>query len=114
MSRGRNDVVPTNCYVTAMEDAAMTAPLARDTLNLRIKAAERGLIDRAAALTGKSRTAFILDATRKAAEAALLDRTLFDVGQDAQAAFLARLDAPPRPSARLQKSLTTPAPWDAG
>ena len=50
----------------------------RDTLNLRIKAELRGLIDRAAELVGKNRTDFVLDA-RHAAEDALLDRTVFSV-----------------------------------
>jgi len=46
----------------------------RDTLNLRIKPEERGLIDRAATITGKTRTDFVLEAARHAAEEALLDR----------------------------------------
>jgi uncharacterized protein (DUF1778 family) len=83
----------------------------RQTLNIRIKPAERGLIDRAAELTGKTRTDFILEATRRAAEEALLDRTLFIVSPKAHAEFLARLDAPPRRNSRLQRSLQTPPPW---
>ena len=51
----------------------------RDTLNLRIKPGDRGLIDRAAKLTGKTKTDFVLEAARRAAEDALLDRTLFVV-----------------------------------
>lgn len=94
-----------------MPIASQAAPR-RETLNIRIKAAERGLIDRAAELAGKTRTDFILDATRKAAEEALLDRTLFVTSPEAHAEFLARLDAPPQPSERLRRSLTTPAPWE--
>ena len=48
----------------------MTTPkvnLRRETLNLRIKAEDRGLIDRAAMLTGKNRTDFVLEAARRAA-----------------------------------------------
>ena len=85
---------------------------ARGTLNLRIKPAERGLIDRAATLTGKTRTDFVLEAARKAAEDALLDRTLFTVSPDAHAAFLARLDEPPRPNERLRRTMQSPPPWD--
>jgi uncharacterized protein (DUF1778 family) len=84
----------------------------RDTLNIRIKPEVRGLIDRAAELTGKNRTDFVLDAARHAAEDALLDRTLFAVSPKAYAAFLARLDAPPRPNQRLRRTMKTPAPWD--
>jgi uncharacterized protein (DUF1778 family) len=84
----------------------------RETLNLRIKPELRGLIDRAAELTGKNRTDFVLNAARHAAEDALLDRTVFTVSSKAYAEFLARLDAPPRPSARLRRSLQTAAPWE--
>ena len=70
----------------------------RDTLNIRIKPELRGLIDRAAELAGKNRTDFVLDAARHAAEAALMDRTVFVVNPKAYAEFLARLDAPPAPS----------------
>ncbi|WP_296807881.1 DUF1778 domain-containing protein [Thiocapsa sp.] len=84
----------------------------RQTLNLRIKAEERDLIDRAAHATGKNRTEFILDATRRAAEETLLDRALLRVDSDAFAAFQARLDAPPRPNERLRKTMQTVPPWE--
>jgi len=84
----------------------------RDTLNLRIKPKLRGLIDRAAELVGKNRTDFVLQAARQAAENTLLDRTIFAVSPKAYAEFVARLDAPPRPNARLRRSLRTPAPWE--
>ena len=84
----------------------------RQTLNLRIKPEERGLIDRAAKTLGKNRTDFVLDAARRAAEDALLDRTVLTVSPKAYAEFLARLDAPPQPNERLQKTLRTVAPWE--
>ena len=84
----------------------------RQSLNLRIKAEERGLIDRAAKTLGKNRTDFVLDAARRAAEDALLDRTVLTVSPKAYAEFLARLDAPPQPTERLQKTLRTVAPWE--
>ena len=86
----------------------------RDSLNLRIKAELRGLIDRAAQLAGKNRTDFVLDAARRAAEEALLDRTVFSVSPKAYAEFLARLDAPPRPNDRLRRTMKGPAPWERG
>jgi uncharacterized protein (DUF1778 family) len=88
-----------------------TAPR-RDTLNLRIKPDERGLIERAAALTGKTRTDFVLEAARHAAEEALLDRTTFAVSPDAYAAFLARLDEAPRPNDRLRRTMQATPPWE--
>jgi uncharacterized protein (DUF1778 family) len=84
----------------------------RDTLNLRIKPQERGLIDRAAALTGKTRTDFVLEAARQAAEEALLDRTIFAVSPEAYASFLARLDEPPKPNDRLRRTMQTVPPWE--
>ena len=84
---------------------------AREALNIRIKPEVRGLIDRAAELTGKNRADFVLDAARRAAEETLLDRTLFVVSPKAYREFLARLDAPPKPNERLRKSMRTPAPW---
>ncbi len=51
----------------------------RQSLNLRIKPEERGLIDRAAKTLGKTTTDFVLDAARRAAEDALLDRTVLAV-----------------------------------
>jgi uncharacterized protein (DUF1778 family) len=46
----------------------------RQSLKLRIRPEERSLIDRAAKTLGKNRTDFVLDAARRAAEDALLDR----------------------------------------
>jgi uncharacterized protein (DUF1778 family) len=84
----------------------------RHSLNLRIKPEERGLIDRAAKTLGKNRTDFMLDAARRAAEEALLDRTIFTVSPKAYAEFLARLDAPPQPNERLRRTMRTSAPWE--
>lgn len=84
----------------------------RDSLNIRIKPEDRGLIDRAAKLLGKNRTDFMLDAARRAAEEALLDRAVFVVSPEAYTEFLARLDAPPQPNERLRKTMQTSAPWE--
>ncbi len=89
-----------------------TRPKRRETLNIRIKAHERGLIDRAAEARGQNRTDFILEAARRAAEDALLDRTMISVTPQAYAKFLARLEARPKPNACLRKTMRTPAPWD--
>lgn len=88
------------------------APGKRESLNIRIKPEERGLIDRAAKARGKTRTDFILDAARLAAEEALLDQMLVVTSREAYAEFLSRLDQPPQPNERLRKTMQTPAPWD--
>ena len=89
----------------------MPAPV-RDTLNMRIKPEDRSLFDWAAKAQGKTRTDFILEAARRAAEETMLDRTLVQVSAEAYQDFLARLDAPPKPNARLKKTMQTKAPWE--
>jgi uncharacterized protein (DUF1778 family) len=85
----------------------------RETLNLRIPADERDLIDRAAQSAGKTRTDFILQAARRAAEETLLDRALLVVSHDAYLEFVRRLDRPAQPSERLRKTMRSKAPWRA-
>ena len=92
--------------------ASSQRPSRRETLNIRIRPEERGLIDRAAQAQGKNRTDFILDAARRAAEEALLDRLIISVSPEAYADFLARLEAPPQPNERLRRTMQTPLPWD--
>jgi uncharacterized protein (DUF1778 family) len=70
----------------------------RQSLNLRIKPEDHSLVDRAAKTLGKKRTEFVLDAARRAAEDALLARTVLTVSPKAHAEFLARLNAPPQPN----------------
>jgi uncharacterized protein (DUF1778 family) len=84
----------------------------RETLNLRIKSAERSLIDRAAKAQGKNRTDFVLEAARAAAEEALLGQALIKVNTKAYAEFLERLDAKPQPNEALRKTMHAPTPWD--
>jgi uncharacterized protein (DUF1778 family) len=83
----------------------------RDTLNLRVSPTVRNLIDRAAEALGTTRTDFILGAARRAAEETLLERAIVAVSPGAYAEFLARLDAPPQPSAALIKTMQAPLPW---
>jgi uncharacterized protein (DUF1778 family) len=93
------------------EAAPKSRSATRETLNLRIPAQERSLIDRAARSSGKTRTDFILGAARRAAEEELLDRAVFVVSPEAYAKFVALLDAPPQPNERLRRTLQTPLPW---
>ena len=49
---------------------------------------------------------------RRAAEDALLDRTVFSLSPKAYAEFLKRLDAPLQPNDRLRHTVQAPEPWD--
>jgi uncharacterized protein (DUF1778 family) len=48
----------------------------------------------------------------RAAEDALLDRTLITANPKAYKEFVKRLDAKPRPNARLRKTMQAAAPWE--
>ena len=81
-------------------------------VNIRIKDEVRQLIDRAAQSQGKSRSDFMVDASRRAAEEALLDRTLLLVNDADLARFLNILDMPPDPE-KLAKLMNAKPVWQA-
>lgn len=84
----------------------------RSLINLRVTPRDRDLIDRAAASLGKNRSEFMMDASRQAAEDALMDRQAFRLDAAQFATFVAALDAQPEPNDRLRRLIATPAPWD--
>lgn len=83
-----------------------------NVINLRAPAAQRALIDRAAQLQGKSRTEFMLEASREKAQQVLLDQTLFTVSPKQYEAFLTLMNAPLDENAALQRLLATRSPWE--
>ena len=66
----------------------------------------------AAALTGKSRTDFILESAIRDAQQVLLDQCFFQLDEFAFDRMVEILDNPPAPSAALRRLLATPAPWE--
>ncbi len=82
------------------------------TVNLRLYSSARELIDRAAEVTGKSRTEFMVEAARREAESVLLDRCFFALGDKAFAAFAAAMEQRPADNPRLRRLLRTAAPWE--
>ena len=95
-----------------MADVA-NAPSIRDqAINLRASRRQRDLIDRAAHALNKSRSEFILETMCREAEDILLDRTYFQLDDEAFARFSAMLDTPRAPSDALRKLLRTRAPWE--
>lgn len=67
----------------------------RHAVNLRVPDNIRTLIDQAAHAHGKTRSEFMIEAARRAAEDALLDQTLVRVDQATYDHFLAVLDKSP-------------------
>lgn len=82
------------------------------TINLRARAAQKDLIDRAAELQGKKRTEFMLEAACEKAEEVLLDKTFFTPDEKRFRQFAEILDAPLAHHARLLKLLSKRVPWD--
>ena len=81
-------------------------------VNLRIRNATRALIDRAAQALGRSRSDFMIETSRRAAEDAILDQTVITADRESYDRFLALLDRPPESNERLRKLMRTPAPWE--
>jgi uncharacterized protein (DUF1778 family) len=81
-------------------------------VNLRVREDIRSLIDRAARSQGKSRSDFMIDAARRAAEEALLDQTLIRVDQADFEKFIELLDTPPD-AAKFARLMNAPRPWAA-
>ena len=81
-------------------------------VNLRVREDIRNLIDRAAQGQGKSRSEFMIDAARRAAEDALLDQTLVRVDAETYAHFLSVLDQAPG-SAGYKRLMKAAKPWKA-
>ena len=79
-------------------------------VNLRLREDVRGLIDRAARARGKTRSDFMIDAARKAAEEALLDLTLVRVDAESYEHFLSVLDRPPSGEG-FERLMKARKPW---
>lgn len=85
---------------------------ATEVINVRIPAEQKAIIDNAAQLLGKSRTAFILELAVRHAEEILAEKTHFQLSPEQWDAFTTLLDAPVHPNPALDRLLSTPAPWD--
>lgn len=83
-------------------------------VNLRVRDEIRTLIDRAAQAQGRSRSDFMIEAARRAAEDAILEQAAVLVDRADYDRFLEILEAPPEPNEKLQAILRAPTPWKAG
>lgn len=81
-------------------------------VNLRVREDIRDLIDQAARCQGRSRSDFMIDAARRAAEKALLDMTLVRVDRQTYEHFLTVLDRPPDGEG-FERLMRAPNPWQS-
>jgi uncharacterized protein (DUF1778 family) len=79
-------------------------------VNLRVRGDVKALIDRAAKARGKTRSDFMIDSARRAAEEALLDQTLVSVDQTTYDHFLEVLDRAPSGKG-FERLMQAPRPW---
>jgi uncharacterized protein (DUF1778 family) len=81
-------------------------------VNLRIREDTRAVIDKAANIQGRSRSDFMIEAARRAAEETILDQRVIMVSRQSYDHFLAALDRPPEVNEKLRKLMRMKAPWD--
>ncbi len=98
-------------HVAAERRTASVDP--KRSINLRIEANTRELIDEAAAVLGKTRTEFMVDSARAQAIDVLLDQRLFALDAARHEAFVAALDNPPAPGPKLKALLKRVPAWEA-
>jgi uncharacterized protein (DUF1778 family) len=94
--------------------ALASSPSARSArLGLRATPEQEAVLRRAAEVSHKSLTDFILDSACLAAEQTLLDQRLFMVSGKQYQALMDLLDRPEQPNAGLADLFNRKAPWDA-
>jgi uncharacterized protein (DUF1778 family) len=80
-------------------------------INIRASRRQREMIDRAAQLTGKTRTEFMLETAYQAAEDTILDQRAFHLDDEQYQRFIDTLEAPPKTNPKLRDLLSRKAPW---
>jgi uncharacterized protein (DUF1778 family) len=97
------------------ETVAVTKPVpgsaTRGSINLRIEANTRQLIDDAAAVLGKTRTEFMIDSARREAIDVLLDQRVFLLDPKRYDDFVQALDNPLAPGPKLRALLRRAPAW---
>ena len=79
---------------------------------MRISEAHRAVIDRAAGISGKSRTEFMVSASLKEAEQVLYDQRILVLDGDVFDRFVEFLDVPARPNEKIRGFLGQKLPCD--
>jgi uncharacterized protein (DUF1778 family) len=82
-------------------------------INLRALPEQRDLIDKAAALLGRNRSDFMLEASCDRARGVLLDQVMFNLDEDQFREFERILNEPPKMSEGLKKLLAVRPPWES-
>jgi uncharacterized protein (DUF1778 family) len=108
--RSKSPEGPESAIVTVVERPSTSDP--KGSINLRIEAQTRQLIDDAAAVLGKTRTEFMVESARREAIDVLLDQRLFVLDPKRYDAFMHALDNPPAPGPKLRSLLRRTPAWE--
>ncbi|WP_299414534.1 DUF1778 domain-containing protein [Acaryochloris sp. IP29b_bin.148] len=82
-------------------------------INLKVDPHRGDVIDRAAAVAGKTRTEFMVDASYREAQELLLGQTTFYLSNGGWDTFMEILDNPPPPSSARKALQEHKAPWES-
>ena len=83
-------------------------------LSMRLPEADVAMIDRAAALRGRSRTDFVRDAAVRAAEDVVMEAGLIRMSPEGFADFMETLSGPVTAVPEMVELAKRPAPWEPG
>ena len=83
-----------------------------ERVDLRMTPAAKQTLQRAAAVSNKTVTEFLLDSGLKAAIDTLADRRVFQLDEKRWNAFMAALSAPPKNNSKLRKLLARKPAWE--
>jgi uncharacterized protein (DUF1778 family) len=90
---------------------AETTDVRSEWVDLRMTPAAKRILERAAAVTNKTLTEFLLDAGLNAAFDTLADRKLFQLDERQWNTLIAALSHPPKSNPRLRKLLARKPAW---
>lgn len=110
MPNGRSSSHSPDATTVAVAERSSASDV-KGSINLRIEANTRQLIDDAAAVLGKTRTEFMIDSARREAIDVLLDQRLFALDAERYDAFMQALDNPPAPGPKLKSLLRRSPAW---
>ena len=96
------------------EEKIATRTTRSEELDLRLTGHAKRTLRAAAAASRRSVSEFVLESALARADEALADRRTFGLDAAQWKAFIAALDAPPRPLPRLERLLKEPGGFDPG
>lgn len=111
MSRVHSSSADSRGTETIAVDERSSSADTKGSINLRIGANTRQLIDDAAAILGKTRTEFMIESARRQAIDVLLDQRLFALDSGRFDSFMHMLDNPPAPGPKLRSLLRRVPAW---